>query len=315
MIKYKTYEYVDLSLQNGAKLLIRIGDENCYSLSGNKNTSRMHSHRFAELTLVTRGTAKCLYNYTSRTVSKGDLLIIDPNVQHSFQDTNDFTCFTLGVDDINFLTNDATFCVKTDKHFDFCQAAFKKIFDEAKDREKDYNEIILHLLKSLSIIFARKKIADKARSEKKLVGGIKINNGIYVAKTYIETYYNRNVTLNALCEIAYISPQHLIRQFKVLTGLSPKQYLNRVRIQIAAGAILDSFESIKVIARNVGYDDYQAFLYTFKSLVGMNPQKFRDAYKSNPNEGRKLTTFFHPDETTAVLPEELRKAQELSPEK
>ena len=296
---------MDLSLENGSKMLLRVGDENCYSFSGNKNTSRMHSHRFAELTLITRGSAKCLYNYTSRTVVKGDMLIIDPNVQHSFQDTNDFACLTLGIEDINFLTNDATFCFKTDANFDFCVAVFKKIMDEAKERDKDYNQIILHLLKTLSIIFARKKITDKAHSNKKTVGGIKINNGIYVAKTDIETYYSRNVTLNGLCEIAYISPQHLIRQFKVLTGFAPKQYLNRVRIQVAAGAILDSFESIKVIARNVGYDDYQAFLYTFKSLVGMNPQKFRDTYKNNSTEGRKLATFFTPDGSHESLAEPL----------
>jgi AraC-like DNA-binding protein/mannose-6-phosphate isomerase-like protein (cupin superfamily) len=301
----KTYNYADVTLENGSKVFLRASDENSYSLSGNKNTSRMHSHSFSELCLVTHGTAKCLCNYTSRIVSKGDLLIIDPNVQHDFVETSDFTCYTIGLDGVRFFTNESNFITKTEKSFSTFQSIFKIIVDEARSKENKYDTILLNALNMLSVLLARRRVIDKVDTLSSNMP--KLNNGVMVAKTYIDTYYSREISLNSLCEIAYISPQHLIRQFKALTGYTPKQYLNRIRIQVAAGAILDSYDSIKTIATSVGYGDYQAFLYTFKQFVGISPQQFREDYKNNSAEGRKLISFVSPENIASLSSENTAK--------
>ena len=306
MIDKKTYQYVDITTGNGNKVFVRISDETSYSLSGNKNTSRMHSHTFAEVCLVTHGSAKCLCNYTSRTVTRGDLLIIDPNIQHVFTETNDFTCYTLGFDHVRFFTNETNFIVKTEKQFPTFQSLFKLMLDEAHSKESGYDKVILDCLHMLSVLLSRKRVVDKMRAITPATNP-KLNNGVMVAKTYVETYYNREISLNSLCEIAYISPQHLIRQFKILTGYTPKQYLNRIRIQIAASAILDTYDSIKDIATSVGYTDYQAFLYTFKELVGISPQQFRDTYKTNAIEGRRLINFVSQENISFTPPEKPTK--------
>jgi len=297
----KTYSYADVTLENGSKVFLRASDENSYSLSGNKSTSRMHSHSFSELCLVTHGTAKCLCNYTSRIVGKGDLLIIDPNVQHVFVDTSDFTCYTVGLDGVRFFTNESNFITKTEKSFSTFQNIFKIIVDEARAKESNYDKMLLNALNMLSVLLTRRRIIDKVSTLSSTMP--KLNSGVMVAKTYMDTYYSRDISLNSLCEIAYISPQHLIRQFKSLTGYTPKQYLNRIRIQVAAGAILDSYDSIKVIASSVGYSDYQAFLYTFKQFVGISPQQFREDYKHNAAEGRKLISFVSPENIASLSAE------------
>lgn len=291
MSDFKFYEYLDIPMPDGKPLCLRVGNENCYSLSGVANPSHLHLHSFAELLLVTNGNARCFYNNVSKTVKKGELLVFDEGTNHLITDYADFACYSLGIEGVSFNADEKTFVVDLHTEFDFCQSAFKKILEEAKSKRKNHQEIVLNLLKAVSFSLSRISLFNKTTAASPAVQPAQLNIGVYAAKNFIESYYNSNILLSTLCQIAYLSPQHLIRQFKQLTGFTPKQYLNMVRIQVASYAILDTFENIKTIAKNVGYDDYQAFLYTFKTVVGITPQQFRNVYKSKPDEGRKLTAF------------------------
>ena len=106
-----------------------------------------------------------------------------------------------------------------------------------------------------------------------------------LAKDFIDENCLQDVSLEVLSQIAYLSPQHLIRQFKLLTGYSPHQYLTRVRIQTAAINLLQRENTIRQIGELSGYNEPHTFISAFKKLIGLTPQQFREKYQLNPTEG------------------------------
>jgi YesN/AraC family two-component response regulator len=60
-------------------------------------------------------------------------------------------------------------------------------------------------------------------------------------------------------------------------GLSPWDYLNRYRIYQARELLRRTSDSVRVIARQVGFKDHAYFSRVFRNLTGVSPQKFRAA--------------------------------------
>ena len=68
------------------------------------------------------------------------------------------------------------------------------------------------------------------------------------------------------------SPNYMRKLFKDFTGVSPIQYLNRLRM-IRACACLQNGESIKETAESVGIYDLNYFSRMFKKIIGCSPNK------------------------------------------
>jgi transcriptional regulator GlxA family with amidase domain len=66
----------------------------------------------------------------------------------------------------------------------------------------------------------------------------------------------------------------LLRRFKSSTGLTPNEYLQRVRIS-AAQQLLRGPLALEQIAEQVGYGDRATFAKLFKQLCGESPGAFR----------------------------------------
>lgn len=65
------------------------------------------------------------------------------------------------------------------------------------------------------------------------------------------------------------------KRFKQETGLSPKQYRERHRIEDACRLLQESTLPVKIIADRVGYCDPFHFSKQFKRYTGMSPSEFR----------------------------------------
>ena len=58
-------------------------------------------------------------------------------------------------------------------------------------------------------------------------------------------------------------------------GISPWDYLNRYRIQLAGELLRTSGKTINEIAGEVGFQDQAYFCRVFKKIVGVAPGKMR----------------------------------------
>ena len=101
------------------------------------------------------------------------------------------------------------------------------------------------------------------------------------ASAYIQQNYTRSFSLVELSNTIGVSKGYLSRIFKMDTGISLWDYLNRYRIQKAKELLLLTDESITAIAANVGYEDISYFSRVFREIVGCSPRAFRQQSQSS----------------------------------
>lgn len=61
-------------------------------------------------------------------------------------------------------------------------------------------------------------------------------------------------------------------------GLSPQQYLKRLRIQTACRLLVDSRESIAAVAQRCGFADQSHLTREFRRVTGTTPKAYREEY-------------------------------------
>ena len=72
-----------------------------------------------------------------------------------------------------------------------------------------------------------------------------------------------------------IDRRYLSRIFLRETGMTPKEYLVRIRLSRAADLLENSSCTVTETARSVGYDDVYNFSKIFKKKYGISPAYYR----------------------------------------
>ncbi len=93
---------------------------------------------------------------------------------------------------------------------------------------------------------------------------------------YIHSHLGQKLLIKDIAKAAMLSEFHFLRTFKQCYGLSPNQYLTKVRMEKAANLLRHrSSLSIKEIADQCGYQDLHYFSKTFKKTYGRTPSGFK----------------------------------------
>jgi len=74
---------------------------------------------------------------------------------------------------------------------------------------------------------------------------------------------------------AGLSESHLTKRFRALTGLSPRQFVIRMRVRLAEALMKDTRLSLAQIADAAGYRDVFFFSRQFKQVKGVAPAAYR----------------------------------------
>ncbi|WP_079913076.1 AraC family transcriptional regulator [Paenibacillus sp. 32352] len=95
------------------------------------------------------------------------------------------------------------------------------------------------------------------------------------AAAFLESHYDRMISLDQLSEQLGLSKYHLLRTFTATVGISPNDYLNRVRIEQAMRLLHQTDWSVEEIAERVGYSSGSYFIKVFRKVTGRTPGSFR----------------------------------------
>lgn len=95
------------------------------------------------------------------------------------------------------------------------------------------------------------------------------------AAEYIANHFAENVTLANLAENIHLNPSYLSTLFKQVTGLTFKEYLNKVRIEEAQRLLANTDYPIMEIAIACGFSDQSYFTKVFKKQTGLTPKQYR----------------------------------------
>ena len=91
---------------------------------------------------------------------------------------------------------------------------------------------------------------------------------------------DQEMSLENMAEVAIMSPFHLNRVFRQLTGVPPCRFLTALRLAAAKRLLLTSSLSVTEVSLEVGYSSLGTFTRRFTELVGVSPGRFRGLIKS-----------------------------------
>ena len=254
-----------------------------------------HRHcDFYELVLVYKGSARNDSGTgTLETVTVGNVFLLPPGSIHRYQAIHEFAHFN-----ILFrpeLLNQIRFDVETLPGF---QALFRNFgaagnptaispflfLSEAEitdvmmllencRRELERQEPGFQSAAVASFLHALTGICRKAR----LQGGRGEENSFRISRVVeqLNSRYSEEFSVPRMAKLAGMSVSNFRHRFSEVMGVSPVEYLTRLRLKMAAPLFMMP-ENITSIAFRVGFEDSNYFARQFRKYAGLTPTEFRN---------------------------------------
>ncbi|WP_216329509.1 GlxA family transcriptional regulator [Deinococcus aestuarii] len=102
-----------------------------------------------------------------------------------------------------------------------------------------------------------------------------LHPGVHRVQDQLSQHPADRAPLNALAELANMSPRGLTRAFKQHTGLTPLAYQHELRLELAAQLMADPHLTLEVIAGRCGFDDPRHFRRLWQARHGSPPSEAR----------------------------------------
>jgi AraC-like DNA-binding protein len=103
----------------------------------------------------------------------------------------------------------------------------------------------------------------------------KLRELIGISVNFIHTNFERDISLGDISKFVFLSPSYFTRAFKEETGMSPINFLLKVRIDRAKELLADTGLKISDIALSVGFSNQQRFNEMFKKYAHQTPLQYR----------------------------------------
>ena len=260
----------------------------------------MHEQEFFEINVVTRGEGVHYINNNRVDAKVGDVFIIPPNISHGYAGGDGFDVFHVILSD-GFMNKHVADLQQLPYFFTLFGA-------EPLMRGKTANSLHLTLSRdyfsdTLAILHS---IARYNNFDDPIEGMIRNNyamicigilcNAYMMNNRHIDSFlsedhalmesisfmherYFEKITIDDLTRIAHISRSAYIEKFKEICKMTPSAYLNKIRIESAAGMLLNTNQSISEIAYRTGFYDASHFTKSFTAFYKITPVAFRSEKK------------------------------------
>jgi AraC-like DNA-binding protein len=103
----------------------------------------------------------------------------------------------------------------------------------------------------------------------------KLKELIQISIRYIHNNFERDISLKDISKYVFLSSSYFIRAFKDEVGMSPINYLLKVRVERAKELLAETDSRIGDIALSVGFSNQQRFNEIFKKYAGLTPLQYR----------------------------------------
>lgn len=239
--------------------------------------SETHIHHFTELFYVLNGRGSFLIEDSRLPVKKNDLVIINPNVGHTETPSagESLEYIVLGVDGLSFSFHEQNIAKDyavhhLEKDGEKLVYFFKLLNEEAEERKHNY-EMICHSILELLVLYIVRNHNLSITSVMKP----KMSKECGLIKRYLDTNYDKSITLDSLAEMSHINKYYLVHSFTKYTGMSPISYLTKKRISVAMNLLKGTNHSIAQIASSIGCSSQSYFSQIFKKETGVTPNQYR----------------------------------------
>ena len=237
-----------------------------------------HTHAFTELFYVLEGSGEFVIEDETFTISKDDLIIVNPHIQHTETSRNaaPLSYFTVGVDGISFSFHDQKEfqifnCRKKTTDLQFY---FHSLFTELDQKNPGYEEICRHTLAILIMQLRRITV-----SGFQLVPSLHPSRECAQVKRYLDASYSQEITLDTLAKLTHLNKYYLSHEFTRYYGISPINYLNRRRIEVCKDLLENTDYDISTIAHLAGFSSQSYLAQSFRKHCQMTAVEYRKSVR------------------------------------
>ena len=249
--------------------------------------STPHAHHCTELFYVSSGKGSFLVNDDVFDVKADDLIIVNPNVPHTemSRDESPLEYIVLGIEGLQFtsFTNHMEYeDYSVHNYYEFKHEILfylKTLVQEMAQQDDDYEAVCQNLLEVLIINMVRRTKANLIVAPSQ-----KITKECHFVEQYINNHHQEDITLELLSEKTYMNKFYLVHAFKQYKGVSPINYLIRLRVQQAKELLETTNYSIAQISDSCGFSSQSYFSQVFKKACGMTP----NAYRKSSDRGKVI---------------------------
>lgn len=152
----------------------------------------------------------------------------------------------------------------------------KNNIENGMNNELVLSEYLNHCLESYYSLY-RLEVTNRAESLNFLNHSTRteILKRLSIAKDFINSNYNKNISLNDIALAACLSVNHLLRTFKQAYQVSPHQFLTQVRLQQAKYYLKNTDYQVSEIVDIVGFECQSSFTRLFKNSFQITPKQYR----------------------------------------
>ena len=109
------------------------------------------------------------------------------------------------------------------------------------------------------------------------------------ARRFLATRLGEPVSLETISGAVGVSPFHLCRVFRAITGTTVSRYRHRLRLRAALGRVAQAEADLSAVALDHGYSSHSHFTAAFRREFGLTPTQFR---RAAGRSGRSVAKFF-----------------------
>lgn len=148
---------------------------------------------------------------------------------------------------------------------------FQEMYEEFA-KQRSYTELILQgMLFRLFTTIWEERLPETTTVRH----STKLTEPIIDTLYYMESNYNKNLTLEALAQKVHLSTAYFSRLFSAQLGKSFSEYLGDIRLRHVQTLLTQSNKSVMDIAMETGYCNGDYLSAQFKKKVGMPPSEYR----------------------------------------
>ncbi len=238
-----------------------------------------HFHDLHELYYLVKGSTRYFIGNEIFVLNAGEIAFVPKGVFHNTtnESKRDVERILLEFDDEFAGKNYKQYirALSQNKHVIFPASEISKIEDilnkiaeESLKKNFDYKEMQKLYLRELLILISRCRLKD---SKSKSASSFELIENMM---KYISENPCADLSLESLSQKYSISPNHLSKQFKKISGLPLSEYINISRISEAEKLLKKSNLPITRVATECGFNDSNYFAAVFKKYKGITPKKY-----------------------------------------
>lgn len=252
-----------------------------------------NSHEFYELVYMKKGAAIFEIMGTPVNLGPNDIIIIKPKQFHKFIVQSDLGCEFIVLnfkfespensefsevpveDFLNFVSSRETgpyITLKVSQKNEIV-TLLNRIVKERISAEIGSEFLNYLMVLELFVLISRALKMEWENSIK--FKSPKLKELIDISVNYINTNFERDISLGDIAKFVFLSPSYFTRAFKEEIKVSPINYLLKVRIERAKELLADTDQKISDIALSVGFSNQQRFNEIFKKYCSITPLQYR----------------------------------------